>query len=187
MLLLVFSAIWRTLEEPSMLSWKPEGGKHGGGSHLCGVLGIDHEGSRLLAEVNRKGWVLGDRCRERGASHLILACSPLEPCPGAGLHGFIARGTVGLNISLVYFSSPSLPSFSLSLPSPFPPFSGAFPPPHPPQQSLSVLVFVHHYPPPHHQVAGQWTRHMSVTDIHSPDGRQAQSAHRTLWECWVSG
>lgn len=142
MLLLVFSAIWRTLEEPSMLSWKPEGGKHGGGSHLCGVLGIDHEGSRLLAEVNRKGWVLGDRCRERGASHLILACSPPEPCPGAGLRGFIARGTVGLNISLVYFSSPSLPSFSLSLPSPFPPFSGAFPPPTPPSKvCLSWCLF----------------------------------------------
>ena len=106
-----------------MLSWKPEGGKHGGGSHLCGVLGIDHEGSRLLAEVNRKGWVLRDRCRERGATHFILACSPLEPCPGAGLSGFIARGTVGLNISLVYFFSPfpPFPSFSLSLPSPFPP------------------------------------------------------------------
>lgn len=81
-------------------------------------------GSRLLAEVHRKGWVLGDRCRARGASHLIQPCSPVEPFQGARLSGFISSGTVGLNISLVYFSYsfPPFPPFSLSLPSfPFPP------------------------------------------------------------------
>ena len=130
-------------------------------------------GSRLLAEVHRKGWVLGDRCRARGASHLIQPCSPVEPFQGARLSGFISSGTVGLNISLVYFSYsfPPFPPFSLSLPSfPFPPsFQHCLP-------TLST-VCVHQGC----QVAGHWARRMSITSIHQ-GGRCAQGAHRVLPE-----
>lgn len=52
-----------------------------------GSWGLVSEGFRLLAEDHRKDWVLGDRCREWGASHLALAYSLGNLVQGLGSVG----------------------------------------------------------------------------------------------------